>query len=53
MRQAVRQDGQNVTEQPDHSTSLGDTITASTGIRFLVHTAGSSVEAVDDGAVFL
>jgi hypothetical protein len=32
------QDGQNGTEQPDHSTSLGDSITASTQIRFSVHT---------------
>jgi hypothetical protein len=32
------QDGQNETEQPDHSTSLGDSI-ASTRIRFSVHTA--------------
>jgi hypothetical protein len=33
------QDGQNETEQPDHSASLGDAITASTQIRFSVHTA--------------
>src|ERR1700686_2166734 len=33
------QDGQNETEQPDHSASLGDSITASTRIRFSVHTA--------------
>jgi hypothetical protein len=32
------QDGQNETEQPDHSASLGDSITASTPIRFSVHT---------------
>jgi hypothetical protein len=32
------QDGQNVTEQPDHSASLGDSITSSTRIRFSVHT---------------
>jgi hypothetical protein len=32
------QDGQNETEQPDHSASLGDSITSSTRIRFLVHT---------------
>src|ERR1700731_111289 len=31
------QDGQNETEQPDHSTSLGDSITSSTRIRFSVH----------------
>ena len=29
---------QNETEQPDHSTNLGDSITSSTGIRFSVHT---------------
>ena len=34
------QDGQNEPEQPDHSTSLGDSITASTRMRFSVHTAG-------------
>src|ERR1700704_2502873 len=33
------QDGQNETEQPDHSASLGDSITPSTRIRFSVHTA--------------
>src|SRR5258708_30237963 len=33
------QDGENETEQPDHSTSLGDSITSSTRIRFSVHTA--------------
>jgi hypothetical protein len=31
------QDGQNETEQPDHSAGLGDSITASTRIRFSVH----------------
>jgi hypothetical protein len=30
-------DGQNETEQPDHSASLGDSITSSTRIRFSVH----------------
>jgi hypothetical protein len=35
------QDGQNETEQPDHSASLGDSITSSTRIRFSVHTSGS------------
>jgi hypothetical protein len=37
--------GQNETEQPDHSASLGDSITSSTQIRFSVHTvviAGST-----------
>jgi hypothetical protein len=32
------QDGQNETEQADRSASLGDSITASTRIRFSVHT---------------
>jgi len=34
------QDGQNKAEQPDHSASLGDSITSSTRIRFSVQTAG-------------
>src|SRR5712664_622703 len=34
------QDGQYETEQPDHSASLGDSITSSTPIRFSVHTRG-------------
>ena len=33
------QDGQNETEQPDHSASLGDSITSSTRIGFSVHTS--------------
>jgi hypothetical protein len=32
------QDGQNETEQPDHSASLGDSTASSTQIRFSVHT---------------
>jgi hypothetical protein len=32
------QDGQNETKQPDHTASLGDSITSSTRIRFSVHT---------------
>jgi hypothetical protein len=36
------QDRQNETEQPDHSASLGDSITASTRIRLSVHTGKSS-----------
>jgi hypothetical protein len=32
------QDGQNETKQPDHSASLGDSITSSTWIRFSVRT---------------
>src|SRR5258706_5404524 len=35
------QDGQNETEQPDHSAS--DSITSSTQIRFSVHTRGSQL----------
>jgi hypothetical protein len=31
------QDGQNETEQPDHSTSLGDSVTSSTRMRFSAH----------------
>jgi hypothetical protein len=34
------QNGQNETEQPDHSDSLGDSITSSTRIEFSVHTGG-------------
>ena len=33
------QDGQNETEQPEHSASSGDSITSSTQIGFSVHTA--------------
>src|SRR5229473_4163802 len=33
------QDGQNETEQPNHSANLGDSITPSTRTRFSVHTA--------------
>src|ERR1700686_574725 len=32
------QDGQNETEQPDHSASLGDSVPSSTRIEFSVHT---------------
>src|SRR5882757_10486101 len=32
------QDGQSETEQPDHSASLGDSLTSSTQTRFSVHT---------------
>src|SRR3984893_14964294 len=35
------QNGQNETEQPDHSASLGDSITSSTRIRFSIHTTGN------------
>src|SRR6201993_1952732 len=33
------QDGQNEPEQPDHSANLGDSIPASTRMRFSVHTS--------------
>src|ERR1700694_4066797 len=36
------QDGQNETEQPDHSASLVDSITSSARIRFSVHTASKT-----------
>src|ERR1700731_1180865 len=39
------QDGQNETEQTDHSASLGDSITASTRIRVSVHTGRQPSEA--------
>src|ERR1039458_6837488 len=45
------QDGQNETEQTDHSASLGDSITASTRMRFSVHT-GVRVECFDDRAIW-
>ena len=35
------QDGQDETEQSDHSASLGDSITSSTRIRFSVHTGSA------------
>src|SRR6267143_7141239 len=38
------QDGQNETEQPDHSASLDDSITSATWMRFSVHTPGSPHE---------
>ncbi|WP_354122410.1 helix-turn-helix domain-containing protein [Bradyrhizobium sp. LA6.12] len=39
------QDGQNETEQPNHSASLGDSIRSSTRIRFSVHTMGLTYHA--------
>src|SRR5258707_86331 len=36
------QDGQNETEQPDHSASLGDSVKSSTRTGFSVHTRGFS-----------
>src|ERR1700730_1665920 len=43
-----RQDGQSETQHPDHSASLGDSITSSTRIRFSVHT-GSRGRCADAG----
>src|ERR1700682_5352527 len=44
------QDGKNETEQPDHSVNLRDSITASTRMRFSVHTSIGSFTARSDGA---
>src|ERR1700731_429054 len=41
------QDGQNETEQPDHSASLGDSIASSTRIRFSVHTGERLARRLD------
>src|SRR5258708_29029946 len=38
------QGGQNETQKPDHSASLGDSITSSTRIAFSVHTGVMPVE---------
>src|SRR5450756_715174 len=44
------QDGQNETKQPDHSASLGDSITSSTRIRFSVHTGINLIDSrVENG----
>jgi hypothetical protein len=41
-----------VTEQPDHSASLGDSVTASTRIRLSLHTAAELVRTcLDNGLV--
>jgi hypothetical protein len=40
------QDGQNETKQPDHSASLGDSITSSTRTGFSVHTGLSQGRAL-------
>jgi hypothetical protein len=45
------QDGQNETEQPDHSASLGDSITSSTQIRFSVHTPMLSTYRTNDSMI--
>src|SRR5258708_9548083 len=39
------QDGQSETEKPDHSASLGDSITSSTRMRFSVHTGAARLQA--------
>jgi hypothetical protein len=45
------QDGQNETKQPDHSASLGDSITSSTRIGYSVHTAIDPEEGAVDWAL--
>ena len=40
------QDGQDETQKPDHSASLGDSVGSSTRIRFLVHTTDGITDAV-------
>src|ERR1700730_7178471 len=42
----THQDGQHETEQPNHSASLGDSITSSTRVRFSVHTGILDVVAI-------
>jgi hypothetical protein len=37
------QDGQDETQKPDHSASLGDSITSSTRMRFSVHTPDPTI----------
>src|ERR1700722_19853207 len=44
------QDGQDETKQPDHSASLGDSITSSTRTGFSVHTGGGMLDYVSDGS---
>ena len=39
------QDGQNETKQPDHSASLGDSITSSTRTEFSVHTTPANLHS--------
>src|ERR1700682_5897789 len=45
------QDGQNETKQPDHSASLGDSITSSTRIRFSVHTGTPALSSATTTAM--
>jgi hypothetical protein len=40
------QDGQNETEQPNHSASSGDSITSSTRIKFSVHTTVGAADVI-------
>src|SRR5229473_1799172 len=47
------QDGQNETEQSDHSASLGDSITSSTRIRFSVHTPVGALELLGMGITLM
>src|ERR1700730_12818599 len=42
------QRGQSKTEQPDHSASLGDSITSSTRMGFSVHTTGGCGPSAED-----
>jgi hypothetical protein len=37
------QDGEDETQEPDHSASLGDSVTSSTRIKFSVHTGGAAI----------
>src|SRR6202171_3672271 len=48
----THKDGQNETEQPDHSASLVDSITSSTRIRFSVHTAATRGHRLRAGGHF-
>ena len=50
-RMPARCNGQNETGQPDHSASLGDSITSSTRIRFSVHTSWRSKSITRCGAI--
>jgi hypothetical protein len=45
------QDGQSETKQPDHSASLGDSITSSTQIRFSVHKHIQSKQSPQPGGL--
>jgi len=47
------QHGQNETKQPDHSASLGDSITSSTRIGFSVHTGKTAIGRGRRSGMFL